>query len=85
MVCVGNRCGGQRELLIKSFLCHPIVMYSLAAFFVFMINTFLVKHTGRLGFPGYPVTITVYIGVGLLLGQWVIRNILAFFCGITVL
>ena len=81
-------CGGTRAFyhavhlhFIKSFLCHPIVVYTLVAYFVFMINTLLVKYTGRMGFPGYPVTITVYIGVGLLLGQWVIRNILVFFLG----
>ena len=85
-------CGGTRAFyhavhlhFIKSFLCHPIVMYSLAAYFVFMINTLLVKFTRKLGFPEYPVSVTVYIGVGILLGQWVIRNILVIFWGITVL
>ncbi|MBO6259329.1 MAG: DUF2752 domain-containing protein [Lachnospiraceae bacterium] len=85
-------CGGTRAFyhavhlhFFKSVLCHPIVMYSIVVYFIFMINTLLVKLTERLGFAGYPVTVTVYIGVGILLGQWVVRNILVFFFGITFL
>ena len=85
-------CGGTRAFyhavhlhFIKSVLCHPIVMYSLTVYFIFMINTILVRYTRRFGFEGYPVTVTVYIGVGVILGQWVIRNVLIFFWGITFL
>ena len=85
-------CGGTRAFyyavhlhFLKSILCHPIVLYSIAVYFIFMINTLFVRRTAHLGFEGYPVTVTVYIGVGLILGQWVLRNILVFFFGITFL
>ena len=85
-------CGGTRAFyyavhlhFFKSILCHPIVMYALAAYFIFMINTLLVRFTRRFGFEGYPVTVTIIIGVVVILGQWVIRNVLILFWGITFL
>lgn len=76
-------CGGTRSFyhlvhghLIKSILCNPFVPYTYADYIVFMINTILVKKTKKLGFPGFPVTVTIYVGIGILVAQWIIRNIL---------
>ena len=70
---------------IRSILCNPIVLYVIAAYVIFMINTFLVLLTKKLGWAAYPATITVYIGVVVLLGQWVVRNLLLIIWHITIL
>ena len=76
-------CGGTRSFyclvhghIFKSILMNPFVPYTYAVYLVFMINTILVKTTKKLGFQGFPVTVLILIGVGVLLGQCVIRNIL---------
>lgn len=70
---------------LKSILFNPIVPYVIAAYVVFMTNTLFVLLTKKMGFAKYPVTMTIYIGVGILLGQWVVRNLLLIFWHITVL
>ena len=76
-------CGGTRSFyhmvhgnILKSILMNPFVPYTYAVYIVFMINTILVKATKKFGFQGFPVTVLILIGIGVLLGQWVIRNIL---------
>lgn len=85
-------CGGTRAAyylfhgrIIKSFLFNPFVPYTVFDYLFFMINTVLVKKTKKVGFKGFPVTITVYVGVAILLLQWIIRNILLVGLGITCL
>ena len=85
-------CGGTRSFnhmvhlrFIKSLLCNPFVLYTYADYLIFMINTILVKKSKKLGFKGYPVTITIFVGIGLLLGQWIVRNILLVAFNITCL
>lgn len=85
-------CGGTRAAyylfhgrIIKSFLFNPFVPYTVFDYLFFMINTVLVKKTKKMGFKGFPVTITVYVGVAILLLQWIIRNILLVGLGITCL
>ena len=76
-------CGGTRSVyylvhghFFKSFLMNPFVPFTFVDYLVFMINTILVKKTKKLGFAGFPVTGTIYAGIGILLGQWIIRNII---------
>ncbi len=85
-------CGGTRSVefllhghLFKSFLYNPFVPYYAIDYVVFMINTILVKTTKKLGFTGFPVTGSIYVGIGVLLGQWIIRNIIFKIWGITCL
>ncbi len=85
-------CGGTRAVyyltrgrIVESFLHNPFVVYTVSAYLIFMINTILVRKTRKLGFEGYPVSITVYVGIGVLLLQWIIRNILLVAFGITCL
>lgn len=85
-------CGGTRAFnhfvkghFIRSFLENPFVPYTFVMYIVFVINTALVRMTKKLGSEKFPVTIIIYIGVGVLLLQWVIRNILFVFFGLTVL
>lgn len=76
-------CGGTRSFyqmvhghILQSILMNPFVPYTYAVYIVFMINTILVKATKKLGFQGFPVTVLILVGIGILLGQWVVRNIL---------
>lgn len=85
-------CGGTRSYyylvhgyLFKSFIFNPFVPYTIADYIFFMVNAILVKNTKKAGFAGFPVTGTIYAGIGILLGQWVIRNILLVFFKITCL
>mgnify|MGYP001298604190 CR=1 FL=1 len=73
-------CGGTRaviELLrlhpVKSFCYHPAVLYFAAVYAVFMIKMFLLKHfqigiehEGRL-------LIFIYIGIGIIFVQWIVK------------
>ncbi len=88
--CAG--CGATRAFyhlmrghLWQSFLCNPFVIYGVGVYVVFMINTFLYMHTEKIGFKKFPIVGLIYVGVGVLLGQWVIRNILFIGFGLTVL
>lgn len=85
-------CGGTRATyyfvkgqIIKSILFNPFVPYTILAYVVFMVNTVLVKTTKKLGFSKYPASVTIYVGVGILILQWIIRNTIYIAFGITCL
>lgn len=88
--CAG--CGGTRAFyylvhgnLWKSFLCNPFLIYMFGIWVVFMINTFLYKHTEKIGFKKFPIVGLIYGGVGVLVVQCIVRNILYLGFGLTVL
>lgn len=77
-------CGGTRAVvsllkgnLVQSFLYHPFVLYFVVNYSVFMIYEFCKKHLHILK-KRYPIEIMLYIGVGVLLLQWLIKVILQF-------
>lgn len=77
-------CGGTRAVkcllkgdLIRSFLYHPFVPYCAIMYIVFMVYEFLKKHF-KCFKKVFPVEIVIYVGVGVLLLQWVIKVILQF-------
>lgn len=79
-------CGGTRATwyllhgrFIRSAYMHPFVPYYVADYLFFMVNTLLVTFTKKLGFSKYPVTITIYVGLGLLLVQWIVKNVVLIF------
>lgn len=85
-------CGGTRAFyymvhghLLKSIIMNPFVPYTTIVYIFFMINTILCKFTKKAGFAGFPVTNMVYVGLGILFAQWIIRNILFVFFHLTVL
>lgn len=85
-------CGGTRAFnhfvhgnVWRSFVENPFVPYVMINYVVFMVNTILVKTTKKLGFEKFPVTIIIYVGIGVLFVQWIIRNILFVGLGLTVL
>ena len=77
-------CGGTRSVIslirgdiIKSFLFHPFVPYCAIMYVVFMLYEFLKKHFGFFK-KVFPVEIVIYIGVGILILQWIVKVILQF-------
>ncbi len=85
-------CGGTRAFyylvhgnLWRSFLCNPFVPYMVGVYTFFMGNTFFYVHTIKVGFHKFPIMALIYTGVGLLLGQCVVRNILYLGFGLTIL
>ena len=85
-------CGGTRAVvfllkgdLLKSFLYHPFVLYCVIFYILFMakgtlayiFNNGIVYMKFRMWY--------VYVGVALLLGQFVVKNYLLIVCGIDIL
>ena len=90
--CYCPGCGGTRAFyylirgqIVKSFLYNPIVIYMLSIYTFFMGNTFLYMHTEKIGFRKVPIVGLIYSCVGLMIGQCILRNILYFGFGITIL
>lgn len=69
----------------ESFLSNPFILTSVVMYTMFMINTFLCKHTKKLGFTSFPVTNLVYFDLIIMGFQWLIRNVLYVGWGLTVL
>ena len=85
-------CGGTRSFyyfvhgnIWQSLIHNPFVPYTLVLYSVFMINTFLCRHTKKAGFVGFPITILIYVAIGILFGQWIVRNVIWIVFKITLL
>ena len=77
-------CGGTRAVKsllrgdwVRSFLYHPFVPYCAIMYVFFMLYVFVKKHF-KLFKKVFPVEIVIYIGVGVLLLQWIVKVILQF-------
>lgn len=77
-------CGGTRAVkallrgdFVRSFLYHPFVVYFVVGYVVFMVYEFCKKHF-KIFHKAFPIEIVIYIGVGVLLLQWVVKVILQF-------
>lgn len=77
-------CGGTRAVksllrgdIVRSFIYHPFVIYCVVAYIVFMLYEFIKKHFKTVH-KVFPVEIVIYIGVGVLLLQWVVKVVLQF-------
>lgn len=77
-------CGGTRAVvsllkgnIVQSFLYHPFVLYFTIGYSVFMIYEFCKKHF-RICKSRFPIEMILYIGVGVLLLQWIVKVILQF-------
>ena len=76
-------CGGTRSVialfkgnLIKSFMFHPAVPYAAICLVVFMVRMFLIKHFNIGKEKDGRVLIFIYIGIAIVLLQWIIKLIL---------
>ncbi len=83
-------CGGTRAFdafvhfhYLKSIRFNCAVPYGMVAYFVFMINTFLERRLQRRLIPKLSPFVLLYVGLGILLLQWVVRNVLLLAWGIT--
>ena len=90
MYCPGCGCTRAFNHLVhlriwESFLSNPFILTSVVMYTMFMINTFLCKHTKKLGFTSFPVTNLVYFDLIIMGFQWLIRNVLYVGWGLTVL
>lgn len=88
--CAG--CGGTRAFYYlahgrvwQSFLYNPFVPYMVIVYVVFMVNTYLYMHTEKIGIRKFPIVKLIYIGVGIMIFQCIVRNILFWVFGWTVL
>ena len=85
-------CGGTRAVFflsklqfVKSFICHPFVLYLLLVYILFMTTFFIKKH-----FPSSKIKVIslekcMYIGILIILVQWVVKNILVLVFNIAIL
>ena len=70
-------CALARGNLIESFLLHPFVPYTALCFLIFILwNTIATIEGGRKFRFFHFHTAYVYIGIAILLIQWIIKNIL---------
>lgn len=76
-------CGGTRAVtalfqghFIKSLIYHPAVPYTFIVYCVFMIRMFLLKHFGIGKEKDGRILVFIYIGIGLILVQWIVKLIL---------
>ena len=77
-------CGGTRAVIclirgdvIRSFMFHPFVLYFAFTYTIFMVYEFCKKHFKLLK-KAFPVEILIYIGIGILILQWIVKVILQF-------
>ncbi|MCR5356860.1 MAG: DUF2752 domain-containing protein [Lachnospiraceae bacterium] len=85
-------CGGTRAVIalfeghpVKSFLYHPAVPYAFIVYCVFMIRMFLVKHFNVKSGKDGRINIFIYIGIGIIFVQWIVKLILLIHYGIKVI
>ncbi len=85
-------CGGTRAVIalmrghfIKSFIYHPAVPYAFTVYTVFMVKMFLVKHFGLKSGKDGRINIFIYIGIGIIFVQWIVKLILLICYGISVI
>ena len=76
-------CGGTRAVyyltqgqLIRSFLCHPFVLYMAVVYVAFMAVCFYRRHFSRKTYPPIRVERYAYVAIAILLFQFVVKNIL---------
>lgn len=85
-------CGGTRAVvfllngeILKSFCFHPFVLYCVVFYILFMLKgTWACLFNRGRGYMRFRMWY-VYAGIALLLGQFVIKNLLLIFYGIDVL
>lgn len=82
-------CGGTRSVIalfrgkfIRSLRFHPAVPYFFAVYVVFMVKMFLLKHFGIGKEHGGRILVFIYIGLGIIFIQWVVKLVLLLVYGI---
>lgn len=86
-------CGGTRACaalfrgeIVRSFLCHPVVVYTAVVFAWYMISHTIEYLTrGRLAVGMRYRDLYLYLAAAIILIQWVVRNLLKLVWGIDIL
>lgn len=86
-------CGGTRACaalfrgeIVRSFLCHPVVVYTAVVFAWYMISHTIEYLTrGRLAVGMRYRDLYLYLAAAIILIQWVVRNLLKLVWGIDML
>lgn len=89
LYCIG--CGGTRAVyfltrghIIKSFLCHPTVIYVFVIYIIYMSSHFLYRITkGKVKYILFKVDF-IYFFCIITVGQWIIKNILKVCFGLNI-
>lgn len=84
LLCPG--CGGTRAVchlirgeILKAFLYHPFVPYTAFVYAVFMSVTYYRKHIGRREYRAIKLERYIYIGIAILLLQFLLKEVLLIF------
>ena len=86
-------CGGTRACaallqgkIVKSFLCHPVVLYTAVIYGWYMItHTIEYLTRGKLAAGMRYRALYLYLAAAIILIQWVVRNLLKLIWGIDIL
>lgn len=86
-------CGGTRACaallqgkIVKSFLCHPVVLYTAVIYGWYMItHTIEYLTRGKLAAGMRYRDLYLYLAAAIILIQWVVRNLLKLIWGIDIL
>ncbi len=80
LLCPG--CGGTRAAVClaqgriwQAFLYHPFVVYVAAAYAIFMLLCFYRRHIRKTSCRAIRIEPIIYVGIGILLLQFVIKNV----------
>lgn len=85
-------CGGTRAVIalfrgrfVRSFLFHPAVPYAFFVYIIFMGKMFLLKHFNIGREHGGRILVFIYIGIGIVIVQWIVKLTLLIGWGIHVI
>ncbi len=74
-------CGGTRAFVyllhghfLQSFFAHPIVLYTAIVYLCFMVNMTLVQ-VFHIKMKVMNILSFIYVGIGIILVQWIIKNV----------
>ncbi len=85
-------CGGTRAAVyllrghpVQSFVYHPLVLYTVLVVAAEAITALAAKKTGKAGYYLGHENLFIYIGAGIILVNWIVKNVLLVGFGIDLL
>ena len=71
--------------ILRSFRYHPAVPYFFVVYTVFMVKMFLLKHFDIGREHNGRILVFIYLGIGIVIIQWIVKLMLLIGCGIHVI